>query len=263
MVTEFAEYQEFRGFSPKTIRRRTWTLRALTAHIAPRRLLDATSRDVVAFLTTRPSAQTRYSLLSDVHQFFRWANRQELTTNDPTATIDPPRLPTRAPTPLTGDQIGRACAMATPRVRLMIMCGAYAGLRVSEIARLHTDNLAHPDRIVIRAGKGGKDRILPLAPILDVALFMWCDGRPTGRLFPRATPDSVSEHIRRTFRRADIDNRPHDLRASFATEAARRSNGNLVLVAALLGHTSVLTTQRYVGWNPDGAYVVADMYGAA
>lgn len=260
LVAEFAQYQEFRGFSAKTVGRRTWTLRTLAEHVAPHQLLEVTPREVIAFLSTRPSAQTRYALLSDIRQFFRWANRQQYTTNDPTALIDPPRVPSRVPTPLTGDQIHRACGAATPRVRLMIMCSAYAGLRVSEIAALHTDNLKHASRIVVRDGKGGKDRVVPLAPILDVALYIWCDGR-VGQVFPRATPDNVSDQIRRTFRRVGIYNRPHDLRASFGTEAARRSNGNLVLVAALLGHASVLTIQRYVRWNPDGTDVVSDLYG--
>jgi site-specific recombinase XerD len=42
---------------------------------------------------------------------------------------------------------------------------------------------------------------------------------------------------------------------------ARQSNGNLVVVAQLMGHESVTTTQRYVGWTPDAAAVIDGMYG--
>jgi integrase len=42
------------------------------------------------------------------------------------------------------------------------------------------------------------------------------------------------------------------LRHSFATRAARALHGDVVAVAALLGHRSYATTRRYVSqWQPD------------
>lgn len=259
LVEEFASYQRFRGFSQATIARRTWTLNHLAAELDGRPLLVVTSREIIRFLSERPTAQTRYHLLSDIRQLFVWARKQGYTEANPTADIDVPRLPKRAPTPMTFDQIMRVLAVARDPARLMIMLGAYAGLRVSEIAVLHTDHLEHQARIVVRNGKGGKDRIIPVAPELALALACWT-AHHQGPLFKGATPDSISEHIRRTFHRAGVHARPHDLRHSFATAAAKSCNGNLVLVAALLGHADLKTTQRYVGWNPDGAAVVADLY---
>jgi integrase/recombinase XerD len=262
-IEQFSAYQQFRGFSPKTIKRRRWTLTHLAETIAPRPLLAVDRDDVLIFLASRPAASTRYSLLSDIRQFFRWAIMNDLATVDPTAKIDPPRKPHREPTPLTSEQIHRVIAGTRSRTRLMIMLAAYAGLRVSEIAALHVDDIAHPGRIVVRQGKGGKDRIIPLAPELAEELERWQRrGRvsPDGRLFGKATPDGVSTSIRSVFRRLGIDHRPHDLRAAFATTTAERCNGNLVLVAKLLGHASVTTTQRYVGWNPDGAGIVDALY---
>jgi integrase len=261
LVAGFSAYQRYRGFSDATVLRRAWTISHLALHIDPRSLTATTPADVIGFLSERPTPQTRYSLLCDIRQFFRWATRQGHTDFDPTVGVESPKFPMRAPTPLTADQIHRAILAApTSSTRLAIMLGAYAGLRVSEIATLHTDHLAHHSRIVVRGGKGGKDRIVPLAPELALELARHTANRP-GRLFPGATPGTISERIRRTFRLAGINGRPHDLRHSFATAAARRSNGNLVLVARLLGHTDVKTTQRYVGWNPVGVDVVDDLYG--
>ncbi len=263
-IEQFSAYQQFRGFSPKTIKRRTWTLTQLAAEIDPRPLLEVGRDEILTFLAARPAASTRYSLLSDIRQFFRWAIINDLAVIDPTAKIDPPRKPHREPTPLTATQIHQAIAGTRARTRLMIMLGAYAGLRVSEIAALNIDSIAHNGRIVVRQGKGGKDRVIPLAPELAAELERWtARGHigPDGRVFGRATPDGVSNSIRAVFQRLGIDNRPHDLRAAFATSAAERCNGNLVLVAKLLGHVSVVTTQRYVGWNPDGAGIVDDLYG--
>lgn len=41
---------------------------------------------------------------------------------------------------------------------------------------------------------------------------------------------------------------PHQLRASFASELARVTNGNLALVAHVLGHQSMATLAPYVAW---------------
>jgi len=263
-IEQFSAYQQYRGFSVKTIKRRAWTLTTLAADIHPRALLDVTRDDILTFLAARPAASTRYSLLSDIRQFFRWAIINDLTLIDPTAKIDPPRKPHRQPDPLTTSQIHAAIAGTRPRTRLMIMLGAYAGLRVSEIAALHVDDIAHPGKLTVRQGKGGKDRTVPVAPELAAELTRWlARGRvgEDGRVFGGdATPDSVSSSIRSVFIRLGIAHRPHDLRAAFATSAAEACNGNLVLVAKLLGHVSVVTTQRYVGWDPDGAGIVGALY---
>lgn len=261
LVTGFSAYQRFRGFSDATIVRRAWTTTNLAIYVNHRPLAAVTANDIIGFLSERPTAQTRYSLLCDIRGFFRWAIRQGHCELDPTTTIDPPKLPKRAATPLTVDQIRRALIAApTAGTELAIMLGAYAGLRVSEISRLHTDHLAHRSRIVVRGGKGGKDRIVPVAPELAIAIARYM-GTRTGQVFPGATPGAISERIRRTFRIAGISARPHDLRHSFATAAARRSNGNVVLVALLLGHADMKTTMRYVGWQPTGVDVVDDLYG--
>lgn len=63
-----------------------------------------------------------------------------------------------------------------------------------------------------------------------------------------------------TLRALGIHHRPHDLRHSFATEIAQRANGNLVIVAKLMGHESVLTTERYVAWTPESTHLVNQMY---
>lgn len=66
--------------------------------------------------------------------------------------------------------------------------------------------------------------------------------------------------MKRLFARCGVDARVHDLRASFATQLARRSGGNVVAVAALMGHESVATTERYTGWVPEVADLVEGLY---
>ena len=82
-IDDFSTYQQFCGFSAKTIRRRTWTLTHLAAEIAPRPLLEVDRDEILTFLAARPAASTRYSLLSDIRQFFRWAIINDLALIDP------------------------------------------------------------------------------------------------------------------------------------------------------------------------------------
>ena len=70
----------------------------------------------------------------------------------------------------------------------------------------------------------------------------------------------VLQAIAAHFRSLGIKARPHGLRHTFGTEAARVANGSLVLVAQLMGHASISTTQRYVGWTPAGADFVNQLH---
>jgi integrase len=61
-------------------------------------------------------------------------------------------------------------------------------------------------------------------------------------------------------RRHGIAERPHDLRAAFATACADASGGNVVLTAQLMRHRDVATTMRYIRSNSDGLAVVDRLY---
>ena len=203
------------------------------------------------------SSQTRRSFVSDLHMLYRWGVRRGYFTGDPTDGVDVPRVPMRLPTPLTDDQLRQALG-CDGRTRLVVMLGAYAGLRVSEIARLDGGDIDVNHRtIVVRSGKGGKDRVIPMAPEL-VDVLAGVAGPVVGVGAAR-----VSEIIRQRFRVCGIDRRPHDLRATFATAAARACGGNLEVVAALLGHASTTTTRRYAAFVPSTAGAVQDLYPLA
>lgn len=63
------------------------------------------------------------------------------------------------------------------------------------------------------------------------------------------TAQTVRRWIVDTFAAIEVRIHPHQLRAGFATELARVTDGNLLLVAHVLGHESVVTTQGYTAWT--------------
>jgi integrase/recombinase XerC len=119
-----------------------------------------------------------------------------------------------------------------------------------------------PGGRIVADGKGGKDRVVPLHPVLEDRLR----GITSGYLFKsqlgpgHICGQSLGRRITDVLTRASGGTRytTHQLRHFYGTEAARWSGGNVVLVSKLLGHDSMNTTMGYVGWSPtEGAEVVA------
>ena len=140
--------------------------------------------------------------------------------------------------------------------RTAFALGYGSGLRVSEVAALRVDAIdSKRGVLVVRHGKGGKDRctLLPDA-LLRLLRTWWCAARPTGPwLFPGQTPTghtskrSVQAAFRTALERAGVQ-RPgvsfHSLRHSFATHLLEQGT-SLRVIQELLGHSQIGTTTRY------------------
>jgi integrase len=157
-----------------------------------------------------------------------------------------------------------------------LLVAAWTGVRIGELVELRwrdvqwTDQRLHVRRSYgqngVKSTKGGHGRSVPMTPDL-VALL---DGL-SKRDHPAMADDLVlvddkgdrvnSFTARKHFyaaldaaglghlREADPPLRWHDLRHSFASSAARVMR-NLTDVQALLGHSDIVTTQRYTHYQP-------------
>lgn len=263
MIDQFTAYQRSRGFSEATIRRRTMTLGSFSRFLQPMDLAAAELGDVEEWLQTKRSARTRHAYQSDLRVFYTWAAKRDLVDDNPAALLDSIKVPKSLPRPI-GDEIHAALLCGSLRTRRMVALGLYAGLRCAEIAAVDCGDVntkTAPPVLVVRNGKGGKDRVVPLHPVLadllaDLPehgpLFTWA-GRPV-------RPESVSRTIRRHLEGCGIDATPHQLRHTFGTEAYRVTR-NLLLVGGLMGHESTDTTKGYVGLAGDGAEAIGRMFG--
>ena len=134
-----------------------------------------------------------------------------------------------------------------------------AGLRVSELVNLKiTDIDAARMTIGVKQGKGGKDRYTVLSQNLLVELRQyWKRYRPLIWLFPNRAkngPLSGGEawHIfRAAKKRAGLKKGRgiHSLRACLATHLLE-AGVDLRSIQFLMGHTSLLSTQRYLRLRP-------------
>ena len=166
-----------------------------------------------------------------------------------------PRREHRLPSVLSQEEFRRFLAAVRNPKHVAILAVTYsAGLRVSEVVRLHPEDLDRDRRLIrVRAGKGRKDRYTLLSGAALALVDAYLEGVSPGRwLFPGARPRrhitsrSVQKVTAAARRRAGISKplTPHILRHSFATHLLE--NGTDVrVIQELLGHSSVRTTEIY------------------
>jgi len=241
------------GASRATLRMRRHYFNHLAAAF-PDGPWTVTADDLVRFLAVpawRP--ETRKSARSTVRGLYRWALDTGRISVDPSRGLPRVRIPATVPRPAPGDVIGAALAGSDPRARLMVMLGAYAGLRCGEIAALHTRDVVGDSLRV--CGKGGRTRTIPLHPVLAEALAVV----PEGFVFPgqidgHLSPGYVSKVVKRS-----LGDRysSHTVRHAFASRAYAQQR-DLLAVQTLLGHSKPETTARYTA-VPDGALRAAVM----
>ena len=181
-------------FARATTRRRTLTLRRWAQHVAPLSVRDATGNDVDEFRSGYQAQAIRHAYHADLAGFYKWCGRRGLIAQNRMLMTDAPCQPKGLPRPLPIEVLADALRIA-PQVRTQteLLLGALAGLRVSEMAALHTADIdlnAELPILVVRRGKGGHDRTVPLHP----ALVEQLRGVPTGWVFEtlKGDPDHVS-----------------------------------------------------------------------
>ena len=263
LIALFCTYMAGRAFSPHTIKRRTSSLSSFSRFIAPMSLVDVESDHVESWVTTLSAPRTRHAYRSDLSAFYAWAAKRKVVATNPVDDTDPIRVPKGLPHPVPPVAVpGIITAAEDPHLRLALMLAAFAGLRRAEICALTTDDYQlHPTPVlVVRNGKGGKDRQVPLHPALAAALAR---RHTQGRLVPWS-PDGLGRRARAHLHACGYDASIHALRHSFGTELARVLKGNVVAVGRAMGHEKADTSLQYIGWNGgEWGQMFGEMYGPA
>lgn len=257
--------QERRALAAGTIDARDNGLILLAEHITPRSLLTATAEDIEAFLDGRAlGPRARYRYVSNFHQFFEWCVMDGLLDVDPTLRIRRPRSPRVVARPIRDEDLEWALHCADAEMRVLLALGAYAGLRCQEIAGLMVEDLfvdQDPPVLVVTAGKGGHQRVVPLHPKVLSALRrlpMPRDGYVIADELKRARNAGwVSHRVAEFLRYIGVDATAHQLRHWFGTNVYRQSR-DLRVTQELLGHSSPNTTTIYVAWSAADAARAVD-----
>lgn len=190
------------------------------------------------------SRETLRSYRAALRSFYGWAHAIGLTDHDPAQLLRKVPAAIGVPRPASEDIVSDALAAADDRAWLMLMLGSRHGLRRGEIAQVSTRDLRVDgnDWSLLVHGKGGKERIVPLLPIVALAIR----DTPAGWVFPNGKGTHLTPaHVGKILGRAMANQAtPHQLRHRFASRTYQ-ATGDIRAVQELLGHASVATTQIY------------------
>lgn len=221
-------------------------------------------REFVVSLTTdrnyRPTTLSR--TVSSVRSFFRFCAEQALIDSSPAAAIRNPRLPSRLPIYMVEDELRKLFAapdVSEPmglRDRAMIVLLAFCGLRLQELVGLNMTDVDVESRTLRIMGKGSKERLVPMNEEAHRSYLLWLQVRNSAdkeravftnkfgrRLSGRMVEKIVDKYVLLSGVAKDKFS-PHKLRHTFATMLHNR-DVDLVEIQALLGHSSLATTQIY------------------
>lgn len=246
------------GTSPNTIASRRRALRDLARLHDP---VTATREDIEAWWAVRRDAElspaTRANDLAGIRAFYRWMQVWEHRDDDPTLRLKSPKVPKGLPRPISRHDLHRLLADLPDDLRRAVALGAYAGLRIDEVAGLDWSNVDLEARRMRVVGKGRKERIVALSAVLIDHLLPDTGGNVVNAGGDRTGASTLDRRVNRAMRSLDVEGTFHQLRHRYGT-LAYQATGDLIAVGRQMGHASPVTTAIYAAASDEMADVIAE-----
>lgn len=208
--------------------------------------------------------------MSSLRAFYRFLRRQYSISNDSIGLITSPKVPRKLSKAIDSTDVenmheaikaidsGDAWIAARDWALVVLIFGC--GLRISEALSLRNMDIAGRPETLCIMGKGQKQRVIPILPVVYDAIDKYIALRPWGAerdaplfrsirglpMSPRMA-EKVVEKLRNYLQLPDYVT-PHALRHTFAT-ALLAGGADLRSLQELLGHASLSTTQLYTKVN--------------
>lgn len=218
---------------------------------------DLTARSALRFLAKLKEGGYSNRSLNLVVQalkaYFRFEGLEEEA-----AKLKSPKVPKSLPKSLRKEEIKRLVSAIPPikkRDRLIVLLLYTSGLRVGELCNLKISDIDFErSLIVVRGGKGARDRVVPIPKPIIGYIKAYLDSRKDGSEYlfveeRREKKDRISTKtvwyiLKKYGRRAGVNVTPHVLRHSFATHMLE-SGVDIRAIQEILGHSNLSTTQIY------------------
>lgn len=220
--------------------------------------------EVIAFLGEKQkkghASSSICRTLVAIKVFFRFLQAESLIASAEVSLLESPKIWQLIPEVLSMGEVDRllgsidGSSFMGARDKAILAVMYACGLRVSEVCGLDLHDVG--DESIRVKGKGGKERIVPIAKeAIDAidyylaehrdekgslsAMFVTTKGKRMGRI-------SVWNRIKFYAKKAGIEKNisPHTLRHSFATHLLE-NGADLRVIQELLGHAHIATTDRY------------------
>jgi integrase len=185
----------------------------------------------IALERTGRSPQTIRHILSDLRCLLSWCADSGLLEYSPFPRRVLPRIQERPPDRLTESELARVCSLPDPHgfvCRFLAATGLRWGEAIRAQARDFQDGL-----LVVHRTKTGKVRRIPVPDEFR---------QRVGRLVPFKSHGAFSRQVARLSGVSGFH--VHQLRHTYACRWLERG-GSLAALQELLGHSTIVTTQRY------------------
>jgi len=251
---------EIQGQTPRTIKTYTFFIKKFLEFLQKKGVdpYSLEKRHLKEFLLRTHaeknySIKSLYNLILALKSFLRFLEREDLVKS-----LKLPKLPKSLPKALTKEEIRRLIDAADNlRDKLIIILFYATGLRVSEMRNLNVEDINFEDEfLIVRQGKGRKDRVVPLPKKVIELLkqyLKWRDeyylNKKENALFlnkngKRMSYEYIEKIVRNVGKKAGIKVTCHMLRHSFATHMLE-NGADIRVIQEILGHEKLSTTQIY------------------
>lgn len=212
------------------------------------------------------SARSQARIISGWKQFFDFLLLEEVRKDDPSESLELPKIGRKLPEVLTIEEIDALIAAIDlssnegQRNKAIIETLYSCGLRVSELVNLRFEDCFFDEGFIRVIGKGNKERLVPVSPsvIEEVTSYAKNDRENVpvkkgneaivflNRRGAQLTRVMIFTIVKRLADLAGIKKTisPHTFRHSFATHLIE-GGANLRAVQDMLGHESITTTEIY------------------
>ncbi len=224
---------------------------------------DIQNADIRQYISKRHrqgiSSKTLQRQLSSLRSFYRYLIKYHQYVNNPALDIRAPKELKKLPKALDVDQMSglldtKPDSILEIRDLAMFELFYSSGLRLSELAGLDLGDIdLRQGMVLVRHGKGGKQRQVPVGSKALRALEQWLQHRRsslaalfTNQQGERLGQRSIQMRLDRWCKKIGLPEHvhPHMLRHSFASHLLESSQ-DIRAVQELLGHGSINSTQIY------------------
>lgn len=255
LYTRYRQEMVLRGYAENTIKAYLSCVRAFAGWLAPIIPRLATDEDIRGYLLELLEADKSRSYVNLAVSALKLLYIELYERTSDAFRLPRPKRGAFRPRVLSRDEVFElAGAMRNERHRLIVLTLYATGLRVSELTGLRIEDVHFTGlRVRVRRGKGRKERYTVLSRrILDDLKRLAGDRSPSEPMFRskqggHLSTRTVQRAIRSAAGRAGLHGgvTPHSLRHSFATHLLEAGT-DLVHIQALLGHSDLRTTVRYI-----------------
>ena len=276
-IKDFLQYLKFeRRYSPHTITAYSNDLVQFKDYISTEYTLDNPAHVMhfhirswlAGFKDEGHTAKSINRRVSSISSFFKYLLRQQVVEKNPVRQLHAMRLPERLPAYLKEDeteqlleeqQFGEGFKGFTDRLICELLY--QTGMRRNELVQLKENDIEWALKQVRVLGKGNKERLVPVSPMLLETLKDYlqekrniedCDenhllvlesGKPLYAGYVYRTVKHYLQHKTTLTKKS-----PHVLRHTFATQLLN-NGANIQAIKDLLGHSSLAATQVYTHNN--------------